>query len=91
MADYRRQSTEFLSAERIEIPAEFHRNARRFLYYQLYKTSLPFDAWLEEDGVWPGYVRFKNLDAAAFDPANAPILRIIADGILTAAPFVLEN
>ena len=30
-------------AKRIEIPAEFHRNARRFLYYQLYKTSLPFE------------------------------------------------
>jgi hypothetical protein len=90
-AEYRRLSAEFLAAERIDIPAEFSRNARRFLYYQLYKTSLPFDAWLEEDGVWPGYVRFKNLDAAAFDPANTPILRIIADGILTASPFVLEN
>jgi hypothetical protein len=38
-----RQAERFLVAEKIEMPAEFQRNARRFLYYQLYKTSLPFD------------------------------------------------
>ena len=38
---------EFLSAEKIQVPAEFKRNARRFLYYQLYRTSLPFGDFLE--------------------------------------------
>lgn len=36
----------FLSAERIEVPPEFKRNARRFLYYQLFRTSLPFGDFL---------------------------------------------
>ncbi|MCE7861824.1 MAG: hypothetical protein DYG86_18810, partial [Chloroflexi bacterium CFX2] len=37
--EVRRKMKEFLAAERIEVPAEFKRNARRFLYYQLYRTS----------------------------------------------------
>ena len=53
--------------------------------------TLSFDAWLEEDGVWPGYVRFKNLSAQSFDPANAPILRTVVDGILTGSPFLQEE
>ena len=54
----------------ITVPPDFTRNARRFLYYQLYKTSLPFDDLLEEDGVWPGYVRFKELDRRRFRSAQ---------------------
>jgi hypothetical protein len=45
--EVRRKMEEFLHAEKIEVPAEFKRNARRFLYYQLYKTSLPFGEFLE--------------------------------------------
>ncbi len=44
--DVRRTMEGFLSAERIEVPPEFKRNARRFLYYQLFRTSLPFGAFL---------------------------------------------
>jgi hypothetical protein len=89
--EYRRVCAGFLAAARVSAPPEFRANARRFLYYQLYKTSLPFDAWLEEDGVWPGYVRFKDLGSEAFDPARQPILDVITAGILSASPFLLEN
>ena len=44
--DVRRTMEGFLSAERIEVPPEFKRNARRFLYYQLFRTSLPFGDFL---------------------------------------------
>ncbi|GAB4540081.1 MAG: hypothetical protein Fur002_06180 [Anaerolineales bacterium] len=44
--EIRRKAEEFLDAERIEVPAEFRRNARKFLYYQLFKTSLPFGDFL---------------------------------------------
>jgi len=49
--EYNRQLTEFLSAEKIEHPENFKMNARRVLYSQLFRASLPFDAFLEEDGV----------------------------------------
>jgi hypothetical protein len=89
--EFLQQAETFLSAGTIEIPAEFRRNARRFLYYQLYRTSLPFDEFLEDDGVWQGYVRVKDLDYRAFDPQNAPVLKTVVDGILNGSEFLLDE
>lgn len=91
VADFRQQAEQFLVAEKVEALPEFRRNARRFLYYQLFRTSMPFDAFIEEDGVWQGYVRIKDLDHAAFDPRNAPVLKIIVDGILQDREILLEE
>lgn len=88
---YRTQAEQFLTAESIEVPPEFRRNARRFLYYQLYKTSLPFSAFLEEDGVWQGYVKLKDLPYTAFDPQNSETMRVIVNGILNETPFLIEG
>lgn len=88
---YREQAEAFLRAEQVEAPEEFKQNARRFLYYQLFKTSLPFDGLIEADGVWPGYVRFKDLDYRAFDPARSRVLGVIVDGILQGKEFLLEE
>jgi hypothetical protein len=85
---HRRQAEEFLTAGAIAVPEAFRRNARRFLYYQLFRTSLPFDEFIEEDGIWQGYVRIKNLDYQAFDPRNAPVLKTIVDGILHGQEFL---
>ncbi len=89
--DYQRQAEAFLAAEKIMVPPAFKRNARRFLYYQLFRTSLPFDSLLEEDGIWPGYVRFKDLPWSSFDPHNSIVLKTIVDGILEGKPFLLEE
>jgi len=90
-AAYRRQAEAFLEADQIEVPAEFRRNARRFLYYQLFRTSLSFSDLIEEDGVWQGYVRVKNLDYSAFDPARSPVLKTIVDGILQGSEFLYDQ
>ena len=89
--DHWRQAEEFLRAETIEIPETFRQNARRFLYYQLYRTALPFDSFLEEDGIWNGYVKVKDLDASDFDPLNSPVLQTIVDGILHEGDFLLDT
>lgn len=90
--EYRQQAEVFLTADQVTVPSEFRTNARRFLYYQLYRTSLPFDDLLEEDGVWPGYVRFKDhVNAASFDPRNSRVLRVITEGILNGGNFLLED
>lgn len=91
MGDYRQKAEEFLQAEQVNVPATHRRNARRFLYFQLFKTSLPFDFWIEEDGVWPGYVRFKDLDYLAFHPDRSAVLRTIVEGILHGKEFILED
>jgi hypothetical protein len=90
--EYAQAAERFLRVEPgapIEIPAEFQRNARRFLYYQLYKTSLPFGDLIEEDGVWKGYVRIKDLPVSAFHPHSSATLRTIVDGILEDRPFLI--
>lgn len=87
---FRQQAEDFLAAQAIEVPPAFRCNARRFLYYQLYRTSLPFDAFLEDDGVWQGYVRIKDLDYSAFDPRRAGVLQTIVDGILHGKEFEIN-
>jgi hypothetical protein len=78
--DYRSMAEDFLAAERIEIPSEYQRNARRFLYYQLFRASLSFEDYLQE-GRRKGYVQFRPFSWQALLPENSPTLRVLVDGI----------
>ena len=89
-AEFHRQAVEFLSAQQISVPAEFRRNARRFLYYQLYRTSLPFDALLQADGIWKGYVDLKSANWRSYSVQNSETLRIIVEGIIQGKPFLMD-
>lgn len=80
-----------LTTFEIDVPQRFARNARRFLYYQLYRSSLSFEDFLEEDGVWAGYVRLKEFDLDALLPENSATLRVISDGLLRNGNFTLER
>ena len=82
---------EFISAEKIKVPPKFNRNARRFLYTQLYRTAIPFDAFIEDSGVWQGYVRLKDFPWQALQPQNSPSLRVVVEGILEGKPFLLDD
>ncbi len=87
-ADYRRQAEEWLAADEIAVSPEAQRNARRFLYYQLFRVSLPFDAYLEAHPT-PGYVRLKAFSWRELLPENSPALRAVVEGILANKPFLL--
>lgn len=79
---------EFLSAERIEVPAEFKRNARRFLYYQLYRTSLPFGRFLEPS------VRVTQTKLKSFELdelLDSDSVKVILDGVLNGGDFLLNE
>jgi len=84
------QLSEFLAAEAIPVPAEFKRNARRFLYYQLYRSSLPFGDFLEEDGIWQGFVRLKKISPQSLSPDVSPTMKTILDGIRNEGDFLLN-
>ncbi|HEX9012089.1 MAG TPA: hypothetical protein VF813_01185, partial [Anaerolineaceae bacterium] len=86
---FRQQVETFLQAEHAEALPEHRRNARRFLYYQLFRSSLPFGDFIEEDGVWRGYVRLKAFDWQALLPARSPALRAVSEGILNGKAFLL--
>ena len=90
-AAYLAKLDEFLSAEAVEPPVQHQRNARRFLYYQLYRTSLPFDDFIEPDGIWPGFVRLKEFTWQGLLPENSTTLKVISDGLLKGRSFLLPK
>ena len=89
--EYRQKADEFLTAQKIEVPPEFIKNARRFMYYNLYRYCLPFGDYLETDGVWPGYVALKPFDYRALLAENSPTLQTIVNGILKEKPFIMDE
>jgi hypothetical protein len=65
---YMEQLEELLNVQTVEAPERFKINARRFLYWQLYRSSLSFEEYLEPDGIWPGYVKLRKFDWQALLP-----------------------
>ena len=78
---YREQAEEFLAAQEIAVPLEFPRNARRFLYYQLFRAALPFEAYLESGGR-QGFVNLKPISWRDLLVENSTAMKVILDGIL---------
>ena len=89
--DHRAQAEAFLSAEEIEIPAEFISNARLFLYYQLFRTSLPMGQYLQEEGFWRGFVTLKPFNWQDLLPENSPAIKAIIGGLVHGGDFLLED
>jgi hypothetical protein len=86
---YEKQLEQFLDAHDIVVPAHFQDNARKFLYYQLYRASLPYNAFLYEHTT-PGYVQLKNLSWESLKPGSSPVIDRIVNGILCGDEFLVE-
>jgi hypothetical protein len=84
----RRKMKEFLEAEKIEVPPEFKRNARRFLYYQLFRTSLPFGDFLEPS-IRTTQTRLKSFRLEELLESDAT--KAILDGVLDGGDFLLKE
>lgn len=89
-AEYQETLLRFLDTEKIENPDEFRLNARRVLYSQLFRASLPFDQFLEEDGVWQGYVRLKEFSKDELSPEKSSTIQVVLKGILDQQPFIRD-
>jgi hypothetical protein len=88
--EVRRTMKEFLVAEKIEVPEEFQRNARRFLYYQLFRTSLPFGDFLEPS-VRTTQTRLRSFGLEKLLPENSKAMEAIFDGLLKDGDFLLKE
>ena len=88
--EVRRKMQEFLEAEKIDVPPEFKRNARRFLYYQLFRTSLPFGDFLEPS-VRTTQTRLKSFELEKLLPENSEAIEAIFDGLLSNGDFLLKE
>ena len=90
-AAHRQQAEAFLAAEAIAPLPEHRHNARRVLYHQLFRTSLPFDAYLEAQKL-PGFVTLKpGLDWQQLLPENSPTMQAILDGLLKNSNYILAR
>ena len=88
---HRLQTEEFLDFPgEIEVPAEYLHNARRFIYYQLFRASLPFGEFLETHRR-PGYVSLRPFSWKQLTREQSPTIRALLDGILDAKPFLLTE
>lgn len=90
VAAYRDLAERFLQAKgEVPAPEEHRRHARRFLYYQLFKVSLPFGEFLEPYPGQRGYVLPRVVPPAALHPERSPTLQVLRQGILAGQPFTL--
>ena len=85
---YRQELETFLNGDAIEPPAIFKRNARRFLYYQLFRTSLPFGDFLEPS-VRTTQTRLKTFPLSKLLQSDA--VKAILEGILKGGDFLLSE
>jgi hypothetical protein len=85
--DVRSKMKEFLAANVIDVPLEFKRNARRFLYYQLFRTSLPFGEFLEPS-VRTTQARLKSFELNELLESES--IKVIKDGVLEGWDFLLK-
>ena len=87
-AAYKKQAEEFLAASEINIPDEFLSNARRFLYYQNWRTALSFEDFLQAHPR-KGFVRLKGFDVEQLKVDNAEAVQMIRDGIVNDGSFLV--
>jgi hypothetical protein len=84
---YKIELEKLLKKGDIEVPAEFKRNARRFLYYQLFRTSLPFGDFLKPS-VRTTQARLKTFTLDELLESDA--IKTIVDGIINDGDFLLQ-
>ncbi|MEW5941583.1 MAG: hypothetical protein AB1750_18105, partial [Chloroflexota bacterium] len=89
-AEHITKMEELLNAEKIEVPPEFKRNARRFLYTQVFRSSLPFEDFLEPS-VRTTQTRLKTFDLNQILPENSRAMKTIFEGLLENGDFLMKE
>jgi hypothetical protein len=88
--EYCTKAEEFLTVETIPVPSEFSSNARKFLYYQFYRVSLPLDDFIAAHPT-PGYVQLKRFAWRDLLVDRSPTLRVMVEGIADGKPFLMRD
>jgi len=87
--EYQDKVEQFLNPESAQsAPSKLQENARRFMYYQLFKASLPFGDFLENH-TQPGYVRLKPISWRQLQMENSATMETLVGGIVHQKPFLM--
>jgi capsule polysaccharide modification protein KpsS len=88
LAEYLSLAANFVKADHVEMRREMIDEARRVLYFQLFRTALPFEKF-----VYPhsrmGYVHLKPFSVDALLPSKSAAISAIRDGVVNAGPFLV--
>lgn len=87
-AEYLRQAEAFLQADAVDQPADFVREARRVLTFQLFRTALFFGNYLTPHSRM-GYVHLKDFPLDALLPENSAAIRAVHDGVVNGQAFLV--
>lgn len=82
---------DFLEQDVIEVPPLFVENARKVLYHQLFLASLPFEAFLQDENHWKGYVKMRSFDPEQLKAEHSPSIKTILRGIQEKEQFLQES
>lgn len=88
--EFERLAEGMLAIEKIELPPQFQRNARRFSYYQLYRASLPFGDYLQA-AKRPGFVQLRAFGWRDLLAERSPTIQTILDGFQGKGDFLLAD
>ena len=89
-AGFRELVETFLAAPHVNLEDEYRLNARKFLYYQLYRTSIPLDDYLETIPR-QGFVKLKSFPWQNLLPENSTSMQVIQKGIIDQTPFLIPD
>ena len=77
-----------LVVESLETPPEFRLNARRFLYFLLYRAVIPFNDFLEPSSV-PGVIQLSKFRWKDINYSKP--MQTVVSGIVDGTPFVFSQ
>lgn len=86
-AEYKQLAHSFLAAAQVPQPDAFVQEARRVLYFQLFKTSLPFGSYLQPTSM--GYVNLQEFPVNALRAEHSSAIRAVRDGVVEHKPFLV--
>ncbi len=89
--EYELMTEKFIKAGTLKAPLAFQREARRFYYYQLFRTCLPYGDLIGEEEQWRGFVHLKKIKAKVLLPENAPAMDVFTQGILHKREFLMKE
>ena len=85
--DYSGKLAGWLAADQIEQNENYRENARKFLYFELYRSSLDFSSYLIPDKTLAGFVSLSHFDPEQLLEDPNGVLSVLRNGILNGTPF----
>jgi hypothetical protein len=87
LKEYEKQLSDLLSSDAPQVSQQQIKNARKFIYKQLFISSLPFERFLKADKYWKGYVSLTKIYDQDLLRENSETMKVLLDGILANEPF----